>query len=135
MALRRRGLRHREMEAAAVRRGAVPRAHLAQVLYGGDNLDADEWDSRDWQSRSDVRKMLVQLVAEASLAIDGRRRGMRATPAGRRKASPTGVRRYQLVNDPSSRRRWGGSVISKGCFCAASRSNSTPKPGSVGASR
>ena len=61
-----------EMEAAALFAVAQFRgAHLAQVLYGGDNLDADEWDSRDWQSRSDVRKMLVQLAAEASLAIDG----------------------------------------------------------------
>ncbi len=123
-----------EMEAAALFAVAQFRgAHLAQVLYGGDNLDADEWDSRDWQSRSDVRKMLVQLAAEASLAIDGSAWGMRATPAcGRRKASPTGVRRYQLVNDPSSRRQVGRFGHIEGVLCAASRSNSTPKPGSVG---
>ena len=61
-----------EMEAAALFAVAQFRgAYLAQILYGGDNLDADEWDSRDWQNRSDVRKMLVQLAAEASLAIDG----------------------------------------------------------------
>lgn len=60
-----------EMEAAALFAVAEFRGvHLAQILYGGDNLDADEWDHRDWMSRSDVRKMLVQLAAQASLAID-----------------------------------------------------------------
>ena len=60
-----------EMEAAALFAVAQFRGiDLAQILYGGDNLDADEWDNRGWQSRSDVRKMLVQLAAEASLAID-----------------------------------------------------------------
>ena len=61
-----------EMEAAALFAVAQFRGvHLAQVLYGGDNVDAEEWDHRGWQSRSDVRKMLVKVAAEASLAIDG----------------------------------------------------------------
>jgi uridine phosphorylase len=60
-----------EMEAAALFAVAKFRnVHLGQILYGGDNLDADEWDSRGWAHRSDVRKKLVKLAARASLAID-----------------------------------------------------------------
>ena len=59
-----------EMEAAALFAVAQFRGvALGQILYGGDNLDADEWDSRGWQSRWSVREMLVELAAEACLAI------------------------------------------------------------------
>ncbi len=60
-----------EMEAAALFAVAKFRGvHLAQILYGGDNLDADEWDHRGWTHKSGVRRSLVKLSAQASLAID-----------------------------------------------------------------
>ena len=60
-----------EMEAAALFAVAQFRGvHLGQILYCGDNLDADEWDGREWQQHWGVREILVELAAEASLAID-----------------------------------------------------------------
>ena len=40
-----------------------------QILYGGDDLSGEEWDHRDWQSRSDVRENLFWLAAEACLRL------------------------------------------------------------------
>jgi uridine phosphorylase len=60
-----------EMEAAALFAVAEFRqVPLGQILYCGDNLDGDEWDSRDWHKNWDVREILVELAAEACLAID-----------------------------------------------------------------
>jgi uridine phosphorylase len=59
-----------EMEAAALFAVAQFRQiQLGQILYCGDNLDGDEWDSRDWQKNWGVREILVELAAEAALAI------------------------------------------------------------------
>ena len=33
---------------------------FGQILYGGDCLDGDEWDKRDWHSREDVRYGLLE---------------------------------------------------------------------------
>jgi uridine phosphorylase len=61
-----------EMEAAALFAVAQFRqVQLGQILYCGDNLDGDEWDARGWQHHWGVREVLVELAAEASLAIDG----------------------------------------------------------------
>jgi len=59
-----------EMEAAALFavahfRGVV----LAQVLYGGDDVSGDAWDSRHWDARASVRERLFWLAAEACLAL------------------------------------------------------------------
>ena len=72
MALRRaEGCLTVEMEAATLFAVSKFRGvHLAQILYGGDNLDAEQWDMRRWPKRSDVRRMLVKLAAKVSLAID-----------------------------------------------------------------
>lgn len=60
-----------EMEAAAFFAVAQFRGvNLGQILYCGDNLDADEWDGRDWQKNWGVREILIELAAEACLAID-----------------------------------------------------------------
>ena len=60
-----------EMEAAALFAVAEFRGvELGQILYSGDNLDGDEWDRRAWQNNWDVREILVELAAEACLAID-----------------------------------------------------------------
>jgi purine-nucleoside phosphorylase len=59
-----------EMEAAALFAVAqFRRVQLGQILYSGDNLDADEWDNRDWQRNWSVREIMVELAAEACLAI------------------------------------------------------------------
>jgi uridine phosphorylase len=59
-----------EMEAAGLMAVAQHRgASLGQVVYGGDDLSGDEWDHRDWQSRTDVREGLFRLAAEACLAL------------------------------------------------------------------
>lgn len=59
-----------EMEAAALFAVAEFRqVRLGQLLYCGDNLDADEWDSREWHRNWGVREILVELAAEASLAL------------------------------------------------------------------
>lgn len=75
MALRRReGCATVEMEAAALFAVAHFRGvELAQILYSGDNLDADEWDSRGWVRNWGVREILIELAAEACLAIDATR--------------------------------------------------------------
>jgi nucleoside phosphorylase len=59
-----------EMEAAAFFavgrfRGAV----VGQLLYGGDDVSGDAWDSRGWQSRVSIRERLFWLAAEACLAL------------------------------------------------------------------
>ncbi len=59
-----------EMEAAGMM--AVARFQgviFRQVLYAGDDLSGEEWDSRGWQSRSDVRWSLFWLSAEACLEL------------------------------------------------------------------
>jgi len=59
-----------EMEAAAFFAVALVRGvAFGQILYGGDNLDADQWDRRDWMNRHSVRERLVFLAAEACLEI------------------------------------------------------------------
>jgi uridine phosphorylase len=59
-----------EMEAAAFFAVAQFRGvPFGQILYGGDNLDADEWDRRGWKDRASVREQLVFLAAEACLEM------------------------------------------------------------------
>jgi uridine phosphorylase len=71
MALRRsEGCLTVEMEAAAFFAVAQFRGvPFGQILYGGDNLDADQWDRRDWMNRHSVRARLVFLAAEACLEM------------------------------------------------------------------
>lgn len=59
-----------EMEAAAF--FAVARFRgvtFAQMLYGGDDLSGEEWDSRRWQKHRSVREDLLWLAAEACLSL------------------------------------------------------------------
>lgn len=60
-----------EMEAATFFAVAQFRGvPLGQILYGGDNLDGERWDRRDWMNRHSVREQLVFLAAEACLEIE-----------------------------------------------------------------
>ncbi len=59
-----------EMEAAAMFAVAQFRGvQIGQMLYGGDNLDADQWDSRSWSKNWTVREKLIQLAVEACLEL------------------------------------------------------------------
>lgn len=42
---------------------------FAQMLYGGDDLDSDKWDSRDWTKQASIREKLFWLAAESCLYI------------------------------------------------------------------
>lgn len=59
-----------EMEAAAF--FAVARfrgVEAAQILYGGDDVSSDSWDSRHWQTQTAVRDKIFWLAAEACLEL------------------------------------------------------------------
>lgn len=59
-----------EMEAAAFFAVAHFReVPFAQILYGGDDVSGDEWDSRLWYKRAGVREKLFWLAAEACLLL------------------------------------------------------------------
>lgn len=60
-----------EMEAAALFAVAQFRNVIAgQLLYCGDDVSSDRWDSRHWQSRTPVREKVFWLAAEACLEIE-----------------------------------------------------------------
>ena len=59
-----------EMEAAALMAVAQFRqVTLGQVVYGGDDLSGSEWDKRGWTSRTEVRRSLFWLAAQACLEL------------------------------------------------------------------
>jgi len=59
-----------EMEAAAFFAVArFRRVQFGQLLYGGDDVSSEEWDSRHWDSHASVREKLFWLAAEACLLL------------------------------------------------------------------
>lgn len=59
-----------EMECAAFCAVAEFRGVIfAQLLYGGDDLGSDKWDSRDWTKQATIREKLFWLAVESCLAI------------------------------------------------------------------
>jgi uridine phosphorylase len=59
-----------EMEAAAFFAVAAHRGvEFGQLLYGGDDVSGEVWDSRRWDSRRSVREKLFWLAVEACLEI------------------------------------------------------------------
>lgn len=59
-----------EMEAAAFFAVAQFRnVHFGQILYGGDDISGDEWDTRGWDKQIDIREKVFWLAAEACAAI------------------------------------------------------------------
>lgn len=59
-----------EMEAASLLAVAQFRdVLLGQILYSGDDLSGDSWDTRGWQSRREVRESLFWLAANACLEM------------------------------------------------------------------
>ena len=59
-----------EMEAATFFAVAQFRGvQFAQLLYSGDDVSSEQWDSRDWDSHTSVREKLFWLAAEACLLL------------------------------------------------------------------
>ena len=59
-----------EMEAAAFFAVAQFRGVVfGQILYGGDDVSGEDWDSRGWHTRETVRGKLFWLAAEACLRL------------------------------------------------------------------
>jgi nucleoside phosphorylase len=59
-----------EMEAASMFAVAQFRnVPLGQILYGGDQLDDEQWDKRAWHDLWTVREQLVGWAAEACLML------------------------------------------------------------------
>jgi len=59
-----------EMEAAAFFAVAQFRGvPFGQVLYGGDDLSSETWDSRHWQHQTSVREKLFWIAAEAVFGL------------------------------------------------------------------
>ncbi len=59
-----------EMETAAFFAVAQFRGiPFGQILYGGDDLSGEAWDSRGWRDHISVREQLLWLAAEASLQL------------------------------------------------------------------
>lgn len=64
-----------EMEASALLAVAQYRAvSLGLVLYGGDDVSGEEWDSRDWFRDGSTRQRLFWLAAEAVFDLPEARR-------------------------------------------------------------
>lgn len=55
-----------EMEAAALFAVAQFRnVEIGQILYAGDDLSGEYWDSRNWDKKRDIREKLLQLAISA----------------------------------------------------------------------
>lgn len=42
---------------------------FAQILYGGDLVDCEEWDARDWNNQTEIRERIFWLAVEACLEL------------------------------------------------------------------
>jgi len=42
---------------------------FAQILYGGDLVDCDEWDPRDWNDRTEIREKILWFAIESCLEL------------------------------------------------------------------
>jgi hypothetical protein len=58
------------MEAAALFAVAQYRkVKIGQILYSGDYLGGEYWDSRQWDDRREIREQLVSLSAEICIHL------------------------------------------------------------------
>ena len=42
---------------------------FGQILYAGDNLGGDKWDSRSYNSRTEIRELILRLALDACIKI------------------------------------------------------------------
>ncbi len=62
-----------EMEASALLAVAAFRGvQFGQYLYAGDDVSGEVWSERDWRQATDVRRLLVDLAAEAAFDLAAR---------------------------------------------------------------
>jgi hypothetical protein len=43
---------------------------VAALLYAGDDVSGEAWDTRDWHRQEELRMTLCQLAAEALLKVE-----------------------------------------------------------------
>ncbi len=59
-----------EMEASAFMATAQFRNVIfGQILYAGDNLGGENWDKREWHTRTDIREAVLKLSLECCLSL------------------------------------------------------------------
>jgi len=59
-----------EMEASAYMAvSQYNNVDFGQILYAGDNLGGDEWDRRNFESRTEIREFVLRLALDACLAM------------------------------------------------------------------
>ncbi len=46
------------------------KVHYGAILYGGDDLSQEKWDSRNWSNREDIRLGLTRLCLDIVLTFD-----------------------------------------------------------------
>jgi uridine phosphorylase len=62
-----------EMEASALIAVAAFRCvRFGQLLYAGDDLSGEAWQSRDWKRATEVRELLVDVAADSALLVADR---------------------------------------------------------------
>ncbi len=60
-----------EMEAASLFAvGRFRRVRIAALLYAGDDVSGEAWETRNWHSQEEVRTSLCRLAAEALLKVE-----------------------------------------------------------------
>lgn len=59
-----------EMEASAYMAvSQYNNVELGQILYAGDNLDGDTWDSREFNTLTDIRELVLRIAMDACLKM------------------------------------------------------------------
>ena len=59
-----------EMEAASYMAvSQYNNVEFGQILYAGDNLGGDKWDHRDYNSRTEVRELVLRAALDACLKM------------------------------------------------------------------
>lgn len=59
-----------EMEQAALMAVALYReVEYGAILYGGDDVSKEKWDSRNWRDRNDIRSGLTEMAKEILLTL------------------------------------------------------------------
>jgi len=59
-----------EMETAAyIAASQYNNVKFGQILYAGDNLGGDQWDSRGWDRRTEIRDLVLRLALDACMKL------------------------------------------------------------------
>ncbi|MCL2500459.1 MAG: nucleoside phosphorylase [Defluviitaleaceae bacterium] len=59
-----------EMEASAfIAAAQYNQVDFGQILYAGDSLAGEEWDNREWTTRTDIRESVLRLALDVCLRL------------------------------------------------------------------